>query len=172
MRLLPLAAMLAIVGTSGPASATPVPDWMLGDWPIQEIHQDNDKPYEPEGGPAVWWKNLQFHVARDRLAFADWVCQGPHATLRRGTVSQLVAKKTGGTPDDLGLSSEKDAVPYYDVRCDKSLVRNSSSSEHPGDSSDLGISLPWVVIVRSKSRIDMPFQAGSYVVFSRPGPTT
>lgn len=158
-----------LCGTGTVAAEISVPTWMVGDWPVSRVYQNGLKTYHPQPGPKAWWSDKVFKVSQDELSFADWVCKGPHLTLMRGPLAKPVRAKTGASLADLGLPPGKGAVSYYNVICNQSLVRDPSDSTKLND---MQISLPWSIVVRSRAAIAMPFQASSFVEFSRGKPSS
>lgn len=162
----------ALSGIAGTASAAGLPDWMLGDWPVRHVFQDDDKPYPESGGPNVWWKDKSLRVESDRLVFDDTTCEGTHATLQQGEVSTLLHATTRETFSDLGMPVEKGTVIYYKVRCDHVLVQMRAFQGHPTHTNELDNDKPWYLIVRSKTELAMPYRSWSFIVFGRAGPST
>lgn len=158
-----------LFGNGTVAADMPVPTWMVGEWHVSRVYQNGLKTYRPQPGPKAWWSDKVFRVSQDEVSFADWVCKGPHLTLMHGPLAKPVRAKTGASLADLGLPPGKGWVSYYDVMCNQSLVRDPSDLTKLDD---MQISLPWSIVVRSRAAIAMPFQASSFVEFSRGKPSS
>ena len=130
--------------------------------------------YLPGDTPEGWYTGQTMTVATDRVAFHDDVCIGPTYTMHRGRLSKVLATFSESRRDvikrDFGVL---DAGPfeYVEVRCQRGQYVDPAGKQSPLDAPAADYH-PWYIVLRSATKIEMPFTHGTWIELSRNGPTS
>lgn len=142
-----------------------LPSWILGDWTVVKVHED-DIPYpEPAREPQVWLSGQTLTVSPEQLSLAGEICVKFEAVTKRGDWHAVLADVLGKAPEQIGVRLSKAPRDYVHISCGQSFTEGTI--ERPA-----APRMDWEILAKSKDRIEMPFFGGAYLELRRSAPTS
>jgi hypothetical protein len=157
---------LAFLCLSRPSVAeVTLPAWLLDNWTVTKVYEDNAVYPEPDHEPKVWLGGQVMKVLPDKLSLGGEICADFEVAAKRGTLRKVFVAELGKQPESIGVKPSRNALDYLQISCGKSFTGETLER-------DATPRLNWYIFQKSKDEIEMPFFGGAYLELHRAAPTS
>lgn len=155
-RQIRMGALILAFLLAGQARAAGLPDWLLGEWDVTRIYEEDPERHiypSAAGEPAVWLDGRTMTVEPNRLELANHICANIAVREKRDTIARLVSRTLWLKPQALGLTPRPGTLPYLDIQCGNDLIRykDGTVADRHADY------IHWQIIPDGHDKIEMMF---------------
>lgn len=143
------------------------PDWMLGNWTVTKVYEADIVYPQADAEPVVRLSGKTMSVEPNKLSLSGEICLDLDIKEKKATVAQVLKESSAQKPKDVGLSPKKGPMTYFDVRCRRSFM--DQTTERTGINY-----IEWYIVFDEKdqSAIQLAFLGGTYLELHRASPTS